>query len=334
MRPTCLTFLFVAALCAQPREILPKQYYKTFFHKHPPLATIRAGEIIVTKTVDASGRDFRGAVAHPEPGNPLTGPFLVEGAEPGDALLVRFRKIRMNRDWGYSGYRLGLVALTPEAVERTYPNRYKPDSVIPGRANIVKWQLDAARNLVRLNDPRSAKIKLEFAARPMLGCVGVAAAGDWAPTSGPAGPYGGNLDYNEVVEGSTVILPVFHRGALLFIGDGHALMGDGEATGNGVETSMDVEFSVAIRKKARLSGPRLENDQAIISIGAQPEFSSALDRGLQMATSDMIEWLTSEYGLEPWAAHLLIAFQARYDVITVAGSMGLRIPKRALANKP
>ncbi|MFN0171670.1 MAG: acetamidase/formamidase family protein [Bryobacteraceae bacterium] len=334
MRSTCLTFLFLSVLSAQPREILPKLYYRTFFHQHPALATIRTGEVIATKTIDSSGRDFRGAVAHPDPGNPLTGPFFVEGAEPGDALLIRFRKIRMNRDWGYSGYRLGLVALTPEAIERTYPNHYKPDSVIPGRANIVKWQLDPKRNLVRLNDPKSTRIKLEFPARPMLGCVGVAAAGDWAPTSGPAGPYGGNLDYNEVVEGATVILPVFHPGARLFIGDGHALMGDGEATGNGIETSMDVEFSVTVRKKARLTGPRLENDVAIISIGAQPEFSSALDRGLQMATSDMVDWLTSDYGLEPWAAHLLISFQARYDVVTVAGSVGLRIPKRALAAKP
>ena len=93
----------------------------------------------------------------------------------------------------------------------------------------------------------------------MLGCVGVAAPGDFAPTSGPAGSYGGNLDYNSVGEGATVILPVYHPGALLYVGDGHALQGDGEPTGNGIETSMDVEFSVEVRKNSKVTGPRLYN---------------------------------------------------------------------------
>ena len=112
------------------------------------------------------------------------------------------------------------------------------------------------RSTVKLREPVSAKIKLEFPARPMLGCIGVAAAGDFVPTSGPAGPYGGNLDYNEIGEGATVILPVYHAGGLLFMGDGHALMADGEPTGTGVETSMDVEFSVEVKKAAKVTGPR------------------------------------------------------------------------------
>src|SRR5256884_4775985 len=103
----------------------------------------------------------------------------------------------------------------------------------------------------------------------------------------PAGSYGGNLDYNEVREGATVILPVYHPGALLYIGDGHALMGDGEPTGNGIETSMDVEFSVEIAKKMSLDGPRLEDAEFIASIGSQPEFVSSLNRALEMATTDM-----------------------------------------------
>ena len=101
-------------------------------------------------------------------------------------------------------------------------------------------------------EPTSSRVKLEFPARPMLGCIGVAAPGDFAPTSAPAGSYGGNLDYNEVVEGAKVIFPVYHPGALLFIGDGHALMADGEPTGTGVETSMDVEFSVEVKKNTKI----------------------------------------------------------------------------------
>lgn len=267
-----------------------------------------------------------------DPSNPLTGAFYVEGAESGDALAVHFRKVRLNRDWGYSAYRLGLFSLTPEYVEKIYSDRYKPDLVRKGRANIVPWDIDAGRQTVRLREPVSGKIKLEFPALPMLGCVGVAAPGDFAPTSAPAGSYGGNLDYNQVAEGATVMLPVYHPGGLLFIGDSHALMADGEPTGTGIETSMDVEFSVDLQKKANLTGPRLENADYLISIGAQPEFASSLDRAFQLATTDMVRWLVDKYQMEPWAAHLLIGSVSKYDVVTVQGTMALRVPKRDFAS--
>ena len=200
------------------------------------------------------------------------------------------------------------------------------DVVRKGFAHYVPWDLDREKGLVKLREPGSKSIVMEFPANPMLGCVGVAAAGDWAPTSGPAGAYGGNLDYNRIGEGATVILPVYHPGALMFMGDGHALQGDGETTGNGVETSMDVEFSVTVRKKVALTGPRVETADAIISIGAQPEFQSSLDRALEMATTDMVQYLMSELGLEVWAAHLLIAFQAKFEVVTARGSMAAPAP--------
>ena len=133
-----------------------------------------------------------------------------------------------------------------------------------------------------------------------------------------------------MTEGATVILPVFHPGGLLYMGDGHALQADGEPTGTGIETSMDVEFSIELRKNARVNWPRLENADAIFSIGCQPEFASSLDRALQLATSDMVRWLVNDYGLEPWAAHLMVGYQGRYEVVTVAGSMAVRIPKQYL----
>ncbi len=323
-------FIGAAGLLFGQSPVVPKTYYRTFSHTNPVFQRIHAGDVIATQTLDSSGRDLHGEQRHPESGNPLTGPFYIEGAAPGDAILVHLRKVRLNRNWGYSGLRLGLYALEPAAVEGIYSDRMRPDAVIRGRSNLVKWDLDIASGTVALHDPASARLKLEFPAIPMLGCIGVAAPGDFAPTSGPAGSYGGNLDYNQVREGATVILPVYHPGALLYVGDGHALMADGEPTGNGIETSMDVEFSVEVRKKMESSGPRLENADYIISIGAQPEFVSSLDRALQMATTDMVAWLTKEYKVEPWAAHLLIAMQGQYDVVTVAGTMGLRVPKKYL----
>jgi acetamidase/formamidase len=314
---------------AQPRQFIAQTYYNTFSRAHAVLARVRPGDTVVTKTIDASGRDEKGTqVARPS--NPLTGAFYVEGAEPGDALVVRFTKVRMNRNWGWTSYRLGLYSLMPESIENIYPNRYKPGEIIRERVNVVPWDIDIERQIVRLREPSSSIAKLEFAAKPMLGCVGVAPAGDFAPTSSPSGSYGGNLDYNEIGEGTTVLLPVYHPGALLFIGDGHALQGDGEPAGTGVETSMDVEFTVDLRKKRPLTGPRAETAEHIISIGSQPEFASSLNRALQLATSDMVAWLTTEYAMEPWAAHLLIGYQGRYDVVTVAGSMALKIPKKHL----
>ena len=337
MRPY-LPFLLLPALApvlvAETHTFIAEQYFKTFNHSHPVGLRINPGDIVITKTIDSAGIDFKGEQKAPGPGfNPLTGPFFIEGAEPGDALAVKLRKVRLNRNSGYSGYRLGTYSVLSEYVESMYPNHYKMDLVRPGRDSSVPWDLDPVKNTVKLREPVSAKIKLEFPARPMLGCIGVAAAGDFVPTSGPSGPYGGNLDYNEIGEGATVILPVYHPGGLLFMGDGHALMADGEPTGTGVETSMDVEFSVELKKAANITGPRVETAEYIISVGAQAEFVSALNQGLQIATTDMVKWLINDYQLEPWAAHQLIGAVGKYDVVTVAGTVALRVPKKYLKAK-
>ncbi len=314
---------------SQTHKVIATTYYRTFSRLYPVLLRVKPGDTVSTKCVDSGGQDDQG-VHRSEPGNPLTGPFFIEGAEPGDALAVHFDRVRCNRNWGYTSYRLGLVALTPESIETLYSDKYKADLVRKGRANIVPWDIDLQRGTVCLREPKSKAHKLEFPARPMLGCVGVAPAGDFAPTSGPSGAWGGNIDYNEIAEGATVHLPVYQPGALFYVGDGHALQADGEPLGTGIETSMDVEFTVSVRKKADLSGPRVETAADIISVGSQPEFASSLNRGLQMATTDMAAWLAKDYHMEPWAAHQLIGMVGRYDVVTVQGSVALRVPKKHL----
>jgi len=323
----------LARAADQPRQIFAREYFHTFAHNNPVLERIKPDEIIFTRTLDSGGQDEKNE-HRSQPSNPLTGPFYVEGAEKSDAIAVHFRKVRLNRNWGYSVWRLALISLTPDSIEALYSDKYKPDLVRKGSQRLVPWDIDLAHGTLRLREPVSKRVPLEFPARPMLGCVGVAAPGEFAPTSGPAGSYGGNLDYNEIGEGATVILPVFHPGALLFVGDGHALMADGEPTGTGVETSMDVEFSVDLMKNAKVSGPRVETADYLISVGAQPEFESSLDRALQLATTDMVAWLANDYQMEPWAAHMLVGFVGKYDVVTVQGTMALRIPKRYLPARP
>ena len=326
-----LCALAAAASAQAPtvHRVAPDTFWNTLWRGHPVVARIRPGDVVITRTLDAGGRDERN-VLRAQPSNPMVGPIYIEGAEPGDGLAVTFRKIRPNRPTAWSYYRLGRFSLDPAMVEDLYPNSYKPDLVRPGRSDLLVWDVDTARFTVKLREPVSAKHRLEFPMEPMLGVVGVAPAGDFAPTSGPSREYGGNMDFNEIREGSTVLLPVFHPGALLFVADGHALMADGEPTGAGIETSMDVELTVELRKGARLAGPRVITRDYIISVGSQAEFISTLDRAVQLATSDMVRWLVQEYGMEPWAAHMLIGAKGEYEIVTVMGSAALKIARRWL----
>ena len=129
------------------------------------------------------------------------------------------------------------------------------------------------------------------------------------------------------------MFPVFHKGAYFYVGDGHAVQGDGEGLGTGIETSLDVQFTVKVRKGKRISIPRLINDDYIISIASQPEFSSSMDMGVRAANSDMINWLTSEYGLTPPEAHLLMGAVVQHKIVTYFGTMVTLIPRKYLPKK-
>lgn len=308
--------LAMAALAAE-HPVVADQYWHTFSAAHPVLLKVKPGDRIVTKTVDSAGFDFAGVRRTKTHGNPLTGPFFVEGAEVGDVLAVRIEKIRLNRATGYSSHQVGLKDLTPLP---------KPgaDAVYKGYDTLLPWAIDLKKGVVRAG-------RLEFAVQPMLGCMGVAPEGEFSPRSGPAGYWGGNMDYNLVREGTTVLLPVFQRGGLLFFGDGHALQGDGEAVGSGVETSLDVEVTVGIRKGLKLTGVRLETAEWIVSVGSKE--GAALNETLGIATKDMLRWLREEHGFSPQEAHLLIGMKARFDVVTLGGSVGLRIGRGELKGK-
>jgi acetamidase/formamidase len=329
-----LLLLCAAEASAAPavHRVVNETNYHTFSREHPILARIRAGDIVVTKTVDSAGFDDQGVRHTKTHGNPLTGPFYVEGAEPGDAIQVTLRRVRLNRDTGYTAYRVG--ALTPAAREKYSPPAYEDGAVLPGRTDLVPILIDRKKSVARPRERLSNRVDLTFPAAPMLGCIGVAPAGVRAPTSGPAGPYGGNMDYKEIREGATVILPVTAPGAYFFIGDGHALQGDGEAVGSGVETSLDVEFVVELEKSAKLTGPRVINREHLISIGGDTAATRSLNDALTSATSDMMRWLVEGYGIEPIAAHLLIGHAAEYDVVALSGVMAIKIPRRFLPQQP
>ena len=287
----------LAAQTPAARSFVPERFYNTFSFAHPPALRIKPGERISTKTVDAAGVDWNGKQVAQGP-NPQTGPFFVEGAEPGDMLVVSIEKIDTNRTTGYSSSLLAPYAVDPAALIARLDRE-------PRRAN---WIIDRPRGTVRLDGNDIGGLELRL--RPMLGCVGVAPARKEAVATSTPGPFGGNMDYAGMNAGVKVMLPVFEPGALLFIGDGHAVQGEGEVVGTGVETSMDVEFSVQVVKKVPIQWPRLENETHVMVLGSERPLLQAL----QHATSEMHRWLMQDYGLSERGASILMGQALEYEV--------------------
>lgn len=319
-----------AAVCsAATIEVKPDRYYDTFSFAHPPVARIRPGDTVVTKLLDSRGRDETGKLIL-DADNVLTGPFYVEGAEPGDTLVVKLDRLRLNRDWGWDGVRVSLDALAPRSIEGLETAQCCEEWLQPGRRNALKWTLDLKRNTIRPSRALGARAKLEFPAHPTVGCIGVAPSGKQAITSGPAGNYGGNLDYNRMDEGAIVYLPVFEPGALVMLGDGHAGFGDGELLGQGTETSMDVQFTVGLLKKRSIGWPRVEHPDSIVTLGAT---TGALERGFREAISEMLRWLQTDYGLTQQEAHTLLGLAAELRVASWFSTSACEVPKKYLPER-
>ena len=314
---------------AETHTIIPDRYYDTFSGAHPPVGHIVPGDRVITKLLDSRGHDENGKlIIYAD--NVLTGPFYVEGAEPGDTLVVHLEKVRLNRNWGWNGVRIGLNALSPNTVQGIYSNQCCEEWLQPRRRNALKWDIDLEKLVVRPSRPLGDKLKMEFPAVPSVGCVGVAPGRKQAISSGPTGPHGGNIDYNGTVEGTTVYLPVFEPGALLFLGDGHAAHGDGELLGNGTETSLDVDFSVDLIKGKSVGFPRIEEPDHLVTLGTMPR---AMQAGFQGAISEMIRWLTSDYGLAPMEAHVLLGLAAELRIASWNNTYICRIAKKHLPEK-
>jgi amidase len=219
-----------AALRGQPpltHRLVPTQFYTTYSFAHPPALRIKPGDRVSTKTIDAAGTDWDGKSVSPG-GNPQTGPFYIEGAEPGDTIVVTFEKIETNRATGYSGSLLAPYAVDPASLL----------SRVDRETKRMIWNIDRTKGIVWIDSPDLTPSHLELPLKPMLGCVAVAPSRKEAIAAITPGAFGGNMDYAGLVAGVKIMLPVNEPGALLFMGDGHARMGEAEAAGTGVETSM------------------------------------------------------------------------------------------------
>jgi amidase len=284
---------------------------------HPPALTIASGDMVVAETTDAHGFDAAGRQRGSRP-NPMSGPIFVTGAEPGDCLLVRIDEIRMTSAAGWSYDVLSPTVVDPQAVPR-FPERRKTD-----------WLIDTTSNRARLAAPPAALAGWSVAIEPMIGCLGVAPELGQAISTTTSGRHGGNMDYRGFRAGTEAMFPVAVPGALFFLGDVHARQGDGEIVGTGIETAAEVRFSVEVIKDHRIGWPRGRTADEIFTIGnARP-----LDQALQHATTEMLDWLMAEHGLDVIAASHVMGQSVRYHVANVfnpAYSVACRMPRAVLA---
>jgi amidase len=299
-------------------EFAPSAFYREFSASNKPVLTVNPGDSIHTTTVDAAGTDQHGQI-RVLGGNPQTGPFYVQSAMPGDTLVVHLTRLRLNRDYAISD-----DAIVGRATDNDLAVKMKDGD------KTVLWHLDIAQGLASLQKPGAHMATYTVPVRPMLGCIASAPAPSrGAPNTGDSGSYGGNMDFNEIVEGATIYLPVSVPGALLYLGDGHAAQGDGELNGNALETSLDVEFSVDIIPGRRTPGPRVESDTHIMAMG----LGGSLDDAFKSATANMAGWIAEDYKLTPSEIAELFGTAAEYRVSEVAdrnAGVVLKIKKERL----
>ncbi len=264
-----------------------------------PVRTIRTPAALSVYTEDAFGGRVRDAAdlvsrLNITDVNPQTGPFYIEGAEPGDTVAVHFVSIEPARDWGASttvplfGALTGthLTALLNEPLEEV----------------MWIWQLDADKRLCRFS-ARMSEFTADLPMEPMHGTVGVAPANREVRSSLVPDAFGGNMDTPEMRAGTTCYLGVNVPGALLSLGDGHARQGEGETCGVAVETAMNTVLIVDLVKgHAPTPWPRLENDTHIMSAGS----ARPLEDAFRIAQHDMVTWVARLCGLDLLDAYQLV----------------------------
>jgi amidase len=318
-----LVLVAVAPGAAGTRKFVPTSGVQTFAVREPVLR-VTPGDIVETETFSKPGDYYDPQTAGPWPGE--VGPFYIEGAAPGDTLVVRILKLTPNRDVAISNLRRsGISAVAGDSSTRML------NDPLPERRFV--WRLDRQRMVGILDLPGSASKRIELPLSPMLGRVSVAPAGEEAWGGMWPGDFGGNMDASDVREGTTVYLPVFHEGAYFYFGDFHALQGDGEIVGSGLESTADVTFQFDLQKGRKIRWPRLEDATHIMVAGSIRPLSDAL----RIAYVELIEWLVADYGFDKIDAYQVASQAGTVRVANMVDpnyTVVAKFPKSALPKKP
>lgn len=310
----------------EPDPDAPSETLAYTFGGQDPVTTIRPGDVVSTWTRDCYNGAVTGADQRvsertdPRYLNPQTGPFWIEGAEPGDTVAVHFRSIRPRRGWGVSTTTPLFGALTSTIRTATL------QPALPEHTWI--YPIDPSAGLVRYQ-ARDSEHAVDLPLDPMLGTVGVAPPLGEVRSSLAPGSWGGNMDTPEMRTGTTCYLGVNVPGALLSLGDGHARQGEGETCGVAVETEMDTVFVVELITDEPTPWPRLENDDFVMSAGS----ARPLEDAFRIAQLDLVTWIASALGLSPLDAYQLVTqgcLAPLANVVDTDYTSVAKMPKRFL----
>jgi acetamidase/formamidase len=278
-------------------EVKPSELKYTYAASYAPVARLKPGDILETNTVDCFGNAIKkpgDTLSMAKGDNPLTGPFFIEGAEPGDTLAVKILDIKVDSNQG-----IGALAPGFGAINST---NYTPMINPPIPEKIWFYPIDHASNTATFQ-ALDSKFSVKFPLHPFFGCIGVAPAGGEARSSVVPEAFGGNMDSPEASVGNTAYFPVNVSGAMLFLGDGHAAMGDGEIAGTALEVPLRARVQVQVIKGQKINWPRFENDEYIMTVGAY----RPLDDALRIAFTELVGWIHNDYGLSELDTYELLS---------------------------
>ena len=271
---------------------------KATFGPAEPVAHVRPGGILEANSLDCFGNALQ------KPGdpfsnikidNPLTGPFYIDGAEPGDTLVVHILDLQVDGKQGVGTFGPGFGAAN--STQYTPMLEKEP---LPERA--WYYPIDAEKKLITFQ-ALDSDFKVQFPLKPFLGCIGVAPAHGEARSSIVPAEFGGNMDAPEVSPGNTLYLAVNVKGALFYFGDGHAAMGDGEVAGSAVEVPMKAKFKFGLVKGRSTGWPRLENEHELMAAGIY----RPVDDAVRIAVTELVQWVHRDYGLSELDAYELFS---------------------------
>jgi acetamidase/formamidase len=292
-------------------EVRPaREQYAYTFGGVAPLRTVKPGTALRIWTEDAfngvlrSVDDLSAEKVDLRFVNPQTGPFYVEGAEPGDTLAIHFVSLEPARDWGASAAIpfFGGMTSTDRVVTLQDP--------LPDTTWI--YQLDRQRGTVAF-EARHSEHRVELPLEPMLGTVGVAPAAGEVRTSLVPDRFGGNMDSPQVRAGATVFLGVNVPGALFSVGDGHYRQGEGEACGTAVEGAMTTTVVVDLLKGGAPGWPRIEDDTHWMTVGS----SRPMEDSWRIANAELVHWVAELCGLHPMDSYQLLSQVTQVPVANV-----------------
>jgi len=301
-----------------PFEALSLVNNCTFGPLNKPVATVKPGEVIEVETWDCSANVVKPdqtlkdvlEIGIPLYDNPVTGPIYVEGTEPGDVLAIELIDISIP-DMGVT-------------------------MVVPGFGGLEGW-LDASPPLTKFSKIKNGKViyqlndgrEIEIPIKPFIGTIGVSPASESISTVAP-GKHGGNMDTPEVCPGNSLYLPVAVKGALLGLGDVHAVQGDGEICGTAIEVPSTVKMKVDLIKDKRIDWPRVESSDEIITVcSARP-----LEDAVRLAFLELIKWLKEDYGFERYDAYMFLSVAAKARLAQIVDPLFTVVAKLSKAFLP